>query len=188
VSEDHLDNPDDNSPDVAFGGENAQAVEEQGYPYRMYLGALQRDDVRNADGSYSVTYFRALPDDISGDPLIALGGHPAWEYRDADGVTDFDRAAAVSAVFYPGGARQFAVDSDNCNACHERIQFHGSNRNGNAEICLACHTADTAGDRSMTGSPILRAESPACPTARRAVPYATVPAGNTRPRCSTIPV
>jgi OmcA/MtrC family decaheme c-type cytochrome len=125
-------------------GDGAQPVEEQGYPYRMYLAALQRDAVRNADGSYTVTYFRALPENISGDAMIALGGHPAWEYRDADGVTGFDRAAAISAVFYPGEERQFAVDSDNCNACHERIQFHGSNRNGNVEICLACHTADTA--------------------------------------------
>jgi OmcA/MtrC family decaheme c-type cytochrome len=125
-------------------GEGAEPVEEQGYPYRMYLAALQRDAAQNGDGSYTVTYFRALPENISGDAMIALGGHPAWEYRDADGVTGFDRAAAVSAVFYPGDERQFAVDSDNCNACHERIQFHGGNRNGNVEICLACHTADTA--------------------------------------------
>ena len=125
-------------------GDGAEPVDEQGYPYRMYLAALQRDAQRNADGSYTVTYFRALPENISGDPMIALGGHPAWESKDADGETAFDRAAAVSAVFYPGDARQFAVDSDNCNACHGRIQFHGGNRNGNAEICLACHTADTA--------------------------------------------
>jgi OmcA/MtrC family decaheme c-type cytochrome len=125
-------------------GDGAEPVDEQGYPYRMYLGALQRDAERNGDGSYTVTYFRALPENISGDPMIALGGHPAWEFTDADGVTDFDRAAAVSAVFYPGEERQFAVDSDNCNACHEQIQFHGGNRNGNVEICLACHTADTA--------------------------------------------
>jgi OmcA/MtrC family decaheme c-type cytochrome len=110
----------------------------------MYLAALQRDAVKNGDGSYTVKYFRALPQNISGDPMIALGGHPAWQYKDADGVTDWDRAAAISAVFYPGDARQVAFDSAQCNACHERLQFHGGNRNGNYQICLACHNADTA--------------------------------------------
>ena len=115
-----------------------------GYPYRMRLGALKELAVRNADGSYTVEFFRALPEAFTGDVAFAMGGHPAWEYKDADGVTDFDRAATVSAVFYAGEPRQAAFDSANCNACHERLQFHGSNRNGNAEICLLCHNGDAA--------------------------------------------
>jgi OmcA/MtrC family decaheme c-type cytochrome len=120
-----------------------------GYPYRMRIGAIRDaivngDGTANADGSYTVPFFRALPDAISGDVAIGLAGHPAWEYTDQDGVTAFDRAAAISAVYYPGTPREAAFDSAQCNACHERLQFHGGNRNGNYEICLLCHNADTA--------------------------------------------
>jgi len=118
-----------------------------GHPYRMELAALQDQAAQNADGSYTVTYFKALPTDYTGDVMIALGGHPAWSYTDADGVTGFDRAAAVSATFFPAGptsARAKIVDSENCNACHERLSLHGGNRNGNVEICVACHNPDTA--------------------------------------------
>jgi len=122
-----------------------------GYPYRMDIGAIRNAITNggsvNADGSYTVPFFRALPTDFSGDVAIGLGGHPAWQYTDADLVTNWDRAAAVSAVFFPPGnatKRVAAFDSANCNACHERLQFHGGNRNGNYEICLLCHNSDTA--------------------------------------------
>jgi len=116
-----------------------------GYPYRMRLGAIQAVAVLNAaDGSYDVPFYQALPAAFTGDVAFALGGHPAFETTDADGVVAYERAAAVSAVYYAGAARQMAIDSDNCNACHERIQEHGSNRNGNVEICLMCHNGDAA--------------------------------------------
>lgn len=125
---------------------------EQGHPYRMYLAALQDQAVQNPDGSFTVTYFTALPADLNGDVLIGLGGHPAWEYTDADGVTAFERASAVSATFYPADTdadptqERGIVDSAKCNACHERLSLHGGNRNGNVEICVVCHNPDTAVD------------------------------------------
>jgi len=66
------------------------------------------------------------------------------ETVDADGVTAYETATAISAVYYPGTPRDAAVDSANCNACHKRIQAHGRNRNGNVEMCLLCHNADAA--------------------------------------------
>jgi len=125
------------------------SFEEPGYPFRMYLGAIQDaivngDGTANAGGSFTVPFYTAIPENITGDIAIGLGGHPAWEYTDADGVTGFGRAAAVSAVFYPGEERITAFESAQCSNCHNRPQFHGSNRNGNLEICLLCHTADTA--------------------------------------------
>jgi OmcA/MtrC family decaheme c-type cytochrome len=122
--------------------------EEPGYPFRMYLGAIQDaivngDGTANADGSFTVPFYTAIPENITGDIAIGLGGHPAWEYTDADGVTGFGRAAAISAVFYPGEERITAFESAQCSNCHNRLQFHGSNRNGNLEICLVCHTSDT---------------------------------------------
>jgi OmcA/MtrC family decaheme c-type cytochrome len=115
-----------------------------GYAYRMRLGAIQDVAVANPDGSFTVTFYRALPAAFTGDVAFALGGHPALETTDADGVVAFERAAAVSAVYYPGAPRQAAFDSAKCNACHERLQMHGANRNGNAEFCLMCHNGDAA--------------------------------------------
>jgi len=113
------------------------------YAHRMYLAALQRDAVANADGSFTVTFFTSLPVDFTGDVMISLGGHPsAIDVVDADGVTGVQRAAATSAVFFPGTERVLAFDNDKCNACHKQLQFHGSNRNGNYAICLNCHNAD----------------------------------------------
>ncbi|WP_405241552.1 OmcA/MtrC family decaheme c-type cytochrome [Lentisalinibacter salinarum] len=122
-----------------------------GHPHRMYLAALQRDIAANpawanADGSYTVTYFTSLPADFTGEAFIALGGHPAAvDVEDADGNLTTQRAAPDSAVFYPGAnPRDFGSSPAKCNACHEHLQAHGSNRNGNPEMCLVCHNADLA--------------------------------------------
>lgn len=115
-----------------------------GYPYRMRLGAIQDVAVENANGSFSVKFFKALPTAFSGDVAFALGGHPALETKDADGVTAFESGATISAVYYPNTPRAAAFDSANCNNCHKRLQMHGNNRNGNYEFCLICHNGDAA--------------------------------------------
>jgi len=130
--------------DLSTQAVQALDFRDTGYPYRMRLGAIQDVAVANPDGSFTVTFYRALPADFTGDVAFALGGHPALETTDADNVTAFERAAAVSAVYYPGEPRRAAFDSAQCDACHERLQLHGANRNGNAEICLICHNADAA--------------------------------------------
>jgi hypothetical protein len=114
------------------------------YALRMYLGAIQDVAVPVGDGRFDVTFFRALPADFTGDVVIGMGGSPAFETTDADGVTDFENAAPVSAVYFPGTPRVAAFDSAKCNACHNRIMEHGGTRNGNAEFCLMCHNGDAA--------------------------------------------
>jgi OmcA/MtrC family decaheme c-type cytochrome len=120
-----------------------------GYPYRMRLGAIKDaitngGGMENADGSFTVPFYRALPDPFTGDVVFGLGGHPAWQYTDEEGVTAFERAATVSALYFPGAARETALDSAKCNNCHKRFLAHGSNRNGNLEFCLMCHNGDAA--------------------------------------------
>jgi OmcA/MtrC family decaheme c-type cytochrome len=117
-----------------------------GYAIRMRLGAIQAVAIPNVNppGSYDVPFYRALPADFTGDVAFALGGHPAFETTDADGVTAYERAAPVSAVYFPGTPRVAAFDSAQCNACHNRLMEHGANRNGNAEFCLICHNSDAA--------------------------------------------
>jgi OmcA/MtrC family decaheme c-type cytochrome len=116
-----------------------------GYPYRMYLGAIQAVAVPGVvAGTYDVPFYQALPDSFTGDVVFGLGGHPKFWTTDADGNPGYETAAAVSALYFPGTTRVAAIDSDKCNACHKRIQEHGSNRNGNAEFCLMCHNGDAA--------------------------------------------
>jgi len=116
-----------------------------GYPFRMRLGAIQAVAVPGTvAGSYDVPFYRPLPDAFTGDVVFGLGGHPAWQFTDADGVTGYGRAAAVSALHFPGAVRQSAIDSAKCNTCHKRKLAHGSNRNGNMEFCLMCHNGDAA--------------------------------------------
>lgn len=121
-----------------------------GHPNRWYLSSIQQaitdqGVTQAADGSYTLTYFQALPADFQGEAYIAMGGHPAAVgVEDADGNLTTQRAAADSVVFYPGTAREFGADPAKCNACHEHLQFHGSNRNANPEQCVVCHNADLA--------------------------------------------
>jgi OmcA/MtrC family decaheme c-type cytochrome len=116
-----------------------------GYPFRMRLGAIQAVAVPGAvAGSFDVPFYRPLPDAFTGDVVFGLGGHPAWQFTDADGVTGYGRAAAVSALYFPGTPRVAAIDSVKCNACHKRKLAHGANRNGNMEFCLMCHNGDAA--------------------------------------------
>jgi len=121
-----------------------------GQPHRWDLSDIQQaitdqGVTQAADGSYTLTYFAAVPAEITGNAFIAMGGHPAAvDVEDADGNLTVQRAAPDSIVFYPQGttAREFGADSAKCNACHEHMQFHGSNRNANAEMCTVCHNAD----------------------------------------------
>lgn len=121
-----------------------------GHPNRWYLSEIQQaitdqGATQAADGSYTLTYFTSLPADFQGEAYIAMGGHPAAvDVEDADGNLTTQRAAPDSVVFYPGTAREFGADPAKCNACHEHLQFHGSNRNANPEMCVVCHNADLA--------------------------------------------
>lgn len=135
--------------DLSIVSIQALNFRDAGYPYRMRIDAIRDAIVNgggsvNPDGSYDVPFFQALPDPFTGSVAIGLAGHPGWEFEDADGVTAFDRASTVSAVYYPGAPRAAAFDSVNCDACHKRLQFHGGNRNGNYEVCLLCHNSDAA--------------------------------------------
>ncbi len=132
--------------DLSIQAVQALNFRDTGYPYRMRLGAIQAVAAPNAaaDGSFDVPFFQALPADFTGDVVFGLGGHPAWQTTDQNGDVYWERAAAVSALYFPGTERVAAFDSAQCNACHNRLLAHGSNRNGNVEFCLICHNADAA--------------------------------------------
>ncbi|MEE8428796.1 MAG: OmcA/MtrC family decaheme c-type cytochrome [Gammaproteobacteria bacterium] len=98
--------------------------------------------VDNGDGTFTVTT-DPIPAGVTGSGAIGMEGHPAADF-DGDDVYS-DRVAAKGEVAYfritdaTVKARRQVVDNDKCNACHQQLNLHGSNRNGEVALCVLCH-------------------------------------------------
>jgi len=94
------------------------------------------------DGTYEVT-LPALPDSVTGSLAVALEGRVVEDF-DEDGTFD-DRVPLTAAVTYQGidgeatQARRQIVSHEKCAACHNNLELHGGQRNGNTELCTMCH-------------------------------------------------
>ena len=72
---------------------------------------------------------------------VVLEGHPGV-VTTGPGA---DRIAVTSAVAYgnvaggPAVARRAVVDIGKCDVCHNVLSEHGSNRNDDVQVCVACH-------------------------------------------------
>jgi OmcA/MtrC family decaheme c-type cytochrome len=111
--------------------------------------------VQQGDGSWTLTSTTALPAPPAANcppastnmcPAIAnvgvaLEGHPGV-VTTGPGA---DRIAVTSTVAYgnvAGGTavpRRTVVNIAKCDVCHFRLELHGSNRNNNVQVCVACH-------------------------------------------------
>lgn len=128
--------------------------------------------VQQADGSWTLTSTKALPaapaancppSGTTACPAVAnvavvLEGHPAV-VTTGPGA---DRIPVTSAVAYgnvAGGKavpRRTVVDIAKCDVCHNRLELHGSNRNDNAQVCVACHNpaaTDVSQRQGLTTTP-----------------------------------
>jgi len=128
--------------------------------------------VQQADGSWTLTSNKALPAPPAANcppagttacPAVAnvavvLEGHPAV-VTTGPGA---DRIPVTSTVAYgnvAGGkavARRQVVDIAKCDVCHYRLELHGSNRNDNPQVCVACHnpaSTDVSQRQSLTTTP-----------------------------------
>ncbi len=94
--------------------------------------------VDNGDGTYEYTFAEALTDYAGAPVFDAVKTHRLGvEIRgqapiSSNGIHNFVPA---------GGAPLFErriVDNDTCNACHDRLEFHGGPRT-DVEYCVACH-------------------------------------------------
>ncbi|MGB5581315.1 MAG: OmcA/MtrC family decaheme c-type cytochrome, partial [Woeseia sp.] len=94
--------------------------------------------VDNNDGTYQYTYANALSDYPNAPTFDATKTHRIGvEIRgqapiSTNGILDFVPA---------GGAPLFErkiVDNDTCDACHDRLEFHGGPRT-DVEYCVTCH-------------------------------------------------
>jgi OmcA/MtrC family decaheme c-type cytochrome len=107
----------------------------------------------NGDGTFSITSTVALPADLEGSLAVGIEGHPAANLDD-DGV--LDRIPVTGAVDYFAVTdaepedRRAVVAIDNCNACHEKLSLHGSNRTDNPQLCVMCHNPNATDVRART--------------------------------------
>ena len=110
----------------------------------------------NADGSYSKAGAKALPAGLiggsgeaflEGRTIVNVGEAATPEYAEV-GVT------SSAGVPFPitdatAMARRAIVDVQKCNDCHQRLSFHGDNRNNNTELCATCHNPENASGATL---------------------------------------
>ncbi len=102
----------------------------------------------NNDGTYTYEFANALTDYAGGPVFDAAKTHRLGiEIRgDGDntsnGVYDF-----VPAGGLPTFERKI-VDNDTCNACHDRLEFHGGPRT-DVEYCVICHNPSSIDGDTM---------------------------------------
>jgi OmcA/MtrC family decaheme c-type cytochrome len=111
--------------------------------------------VQQPDGSFTLTSNQPLPAPPAANcpppsgPACAAVANVAAILEGHPGVVTTgpgaDRIPVTSAVAYgnvAGGtpvARRVVVDTAKCDVCHKRLELHGSNRNDNTQVCVACH-------------------------------------------------
>jgi OmcA/MtrC family decaheme c-type cytochrome len=156
---DDIYNGDENGDNLGWR-EQSDALLGPGLPHRLEDENILDYVVSNVGGTFTVDYFRAVPEDITGHVVVAMAGHPeAKDVENADGdIVDEDSSPVSKVVYVTGNApgqvaplddqspRQVAFTAETCNACHKHIEFHGGNRNGDPAVCLICHTAENATD------------------------------------------
>jgi len=110
----------------------------------------------NADGSYSKAGAKPLP---SG--LIGGSGESFLEGRTIVNVSDTSTpeyaeigVTSSAGVVFPitdssPVARRDIVDVQRCNDCHQRLSFHGDNRNNNTDLCSTCHNPENAAGATL---------------------------------------
>ena len=118
-------------PDGTLARNNAQ-------PIVLNRNALIENSTLNEDGSYTVTFPDPLPVGLVGDVAF---------YMDGRQETPEGRAAPDTTIYFTAAPRPRIVTREQCDACHQQLQFHGSNRNGDPEDCAVCHTPDSTGTR-----------------------------------------
>jgi OmcA/MtrC family decaheme c-type cytochrome len=72
---------------------------------------------------------------------VVIEGHPGV-VTTGPGATAIPVTSAVSYANLTGAApvaRRVVVDIAKCDVCHSLLALHGTNRNNNTQVCVACH-------------------------------------------------
>ena len=120
------------------------------------------EDARKAqplgNGIHTYKFNYTIPADASGSGAIGIQGYRLFEVKRPNGtaVEKGQRDAGHNMVKYfaitdrEAIPRRKAVKTENCNACHLKLQLHGEQRN-NTEFCVMCHNANhTDADKRKT--------------------------------------
>ncbi len=101
--------------------------------------------VLNADGSATYNCTNPIPADAKGSWSIEAEGYLTATLNPGPGGGSVSQRDAMDNVVVAipvtdkvAKPRVMAVDTAKCNACHEKLQLHGGNRN-KAEACVLCH-------------------------------------------------
>ncbi len=108
----------------------------------------------NADGSYSKAGAKPLPAGlIGGSGESFLEGRTIVDVSDTS-TPEFVEVGVTSSagVVFPitdaaPVPRREIVDVQRCNDCHQKLSFHGDNRNDNTDLCATCHNPENAAGR-----------------------------------------
>jgi OmcA/MtrC family decaheme c-type cytochrome len=115
------------------------------------LNPLGGGSTDNGDGTFTITSNVAVPMDVTGSLLVGIEGHPGVDV-DNDGNADSIPVTSVVDYFPVTDAsavpRRTVVAIDSCNACHESLSLHGSNRTDNPQLCVACHNPNATDIRA----------------------------------------
>ena len=94
--------------------------------------------VDNNDGTYTYTFASALTDYPAGPTFDAAKTHRIGiEIRGQAPISSNGIFTFVPAGGDPVTERRI-VDNDTCNACHDRLEFHGGPRT-DVDYCVTCH-------------------------------------------------
>jgi OmcA/MtrC family decaheme c-type cytochrome len=94
--------------------------------------------VDNNDGTYTYTFASALTDYPAGPTFDAAKTHRIGiEIRGQAPISSNGILTFVPAGGDPVTERRI-VDNDTCNACHDRLEFHGGPRT-DVDYCVTCH-------------------------------------------------
>ena len=142
---------------------------------------LITNSVQQSDGSYNYTFPVPIPavyeppyndtpsfgpDDgeLTGQALLdgtyTVGMYFGWNWTEGSNSGRVTDDATMDVAFGATGTvtARAVVGQDNCNQCHQELQFHGGLRKATT-LCLLCHTAGSE-DRNVAGVP---ADDPGTP-------------------------
>jgi OmcA/MtrC family decaheme c-type cytochrome len=132
-----------------------------------------------ATGVFKVTSTVAIPSAATGGTiLVGIEGHPAIPA--ASTYAPGTRIPVLNTVKYYSSAATPTVQNptntaaawvtlngngttvSGCNDCHKQLSLHGNNRQGNLDLCTACHNTEATdkGRRPATGGVDLKTQVP----------------------------
>jgi OmcA/MtrC family decaheme c-type cytochrome len=111
--------------------------------------AAATDLVDNGDGTYAYTFDKELGAYTAANnpgPGPAIAFEPNLTHRLGFEVRNYPFTSNPTYDYVPATgtttslpAQRRIVDTQTCNACHDRLGFHGGGARQNAEYCVVCH-------------------------------------------------